>query len=147
MATLRSPFKKSPISHVSSRPLSWDGSLVFLLKYCTSSSVSWNTEILFHHGREKNWPLSSLGQFRGDPRSWLESPLSPIARSCGSVQKGLFCISLVFHIPVFAQLCCLLLKLVHCELCANVLQRTVLNSNYTCIQPAHKQTETHTEWR
>lgn len=86
-------------------------------------------------------------EFCGSILRWspiiVGDPLPPIAPPCCSVQTFLFCISLVFHIPVFVQLCCPLWNLVHWELCANVLQRTVLNSNYTCVQPLHTHTQTY----
>ncbi len=86
-----------------------------------------------------------MGPFRGGPQSWLETPLPthhpPLLFS--SDVSVLY--QLGFHIPVFVQLCRPLWNLVHCGLCANVLQRTVLNSNYACVQPPLTHPHTHTE--
>lgn len=136
LATVCSPFRqrklKHPsvtISHISSKPLSQQS---------------------FTGGQHQN-PIATgwistffPAGFCGSISRWSpDHPLPPIAPPCCSVQTFLFCISLVFHIPVFAQLCCPLWNLVHWELCANVLQRTVLNSNYACVQPLHTHTQTY----
>lgn len=81
--------------------------------------------------------VDSARLYGGGPQSWLETPAPPLAPPCCSLQTSLFSISLVFHIPVFAQLCCPLWNLVHCGLCVNVLQRTVLNSNYARVGLPH----------
>lgn len=158
MATLCTPFGQRklkdqciPISHVYSKPLSQGGFFVLLLACCNSLSVWDNKEIPWHTGSVSTFfPLDTLDPFFGGPWSWRDTPPPPVAPPCCSVQTSLFSVSLVFHIPVFVQLCCPLWNLVHCGLCGNVLQRTVLDSNYACVQPppisihAHTHTHTHT---
>lgn len=112
------------------------GSSVFLLARCNCPSVS---------GNQKKTPQHTTSLPAGfvwvPDRGWrpCSHPSPLLVAQCRA-----FCfVSAWFSIPFSAQLCFLLWNLVHCGLCANVLQRTVLSSNYACDQPPHEHTDVH----
>lgn len=155
MATPHAPFRQRKledqavtISHVSSKLLSQNVAFVSIVAWCNSPSV----------GQHK-YPLAYWLKIRFSSRCilWSISRCSPLRDGdpapthCPSL---LFCsdVSVLYQLSFpYTCFCAAVLpsvEPVHCRLCANVLQRTVLNFNYACVQPPqthpHKHTETYT---